>query len=104
MPTGITTFQTAIGPVFFAPAASPASAPGLPSGSEPDSDGNATKVPKSTVDDVAIKSVSSISFTIPSLAVNVATPSGPGTGTTVAKPVTVTITGDVNLEFPAKDL
>ena len=103
-PTGITTFQSPVGPVMFAPATSPPSAPSPPAESAPNSDGEATQTPPSQVSDVSVQSGSSLRFTIPALQVNVATPSGPGTGTTVPLLVTVSPTGRVNLEFPARDL
>ena len=103
-PTGITTFQSPVGPVMFAPAASPPSAPSPPAASAPNADGEATQTPPSTIQGVSVQSGSSLRFTIPSLQVNVATPSGPGTGTTVPLLVTVSPTGAVHLQFPARDL
>lgn len=103
-PTGITTFQSPVGPVMYAPAPSPATPPSPPAGSAPNSDGEATQTPPSDVDGVSVQSGSSLRFTIPSLQVNVATPSGPGTGMTVPLLVTVSPTGAVNLQFPARAL
>ena len=101
-PTGITTLQSPVGPVMFAPAPSPASPPSPPSGSDPDADGNVTKTPKSEISDVKIKATSNVSIML-TAPVAVVTPAGPGTiatGTSIAG----TITGTIKLEFPARDL
>ena len=99
-PTGITTLQSPVGPVMFAPAPSPTSPPSPPAGSEPDSDGNVTKTPASTISGVKVKSGSSLRFTLQSIPVT--TPAGPGA--TVATVVTISPTGNVTLEFPARSL
>ena len=99
-PTGMTTLQSPVGPVMFAPSPSPASPPSPPAGSEPDSDGNVTKTPASSISGVKVKSGSSITFTLPSIPCT--TPSGPGT--TTPTPITVSITGTENLEYPARSL
>ena len=99
-PTGITTLQSPVGPVMFAPAPSPVSAPSPPAGSEPDGDGNVTKTPASTISGVSVRSGSSLSFTIPTIPVT--TPAGPGS--TVPTLVTISPTGTVTLQFPARSL
>ena len=98
--SGVTTLQSPVGPVMFAPAASPVSAPSPPAESNPNSDGEATQTPPSTVSGVKVKTVSNLSFTIPSLVAT--TPSGPGS--TVATPVNLAVTGTLTLEFPVRSL
>ena len=103
-PSGVTTLQSPVGPVMFAPSPSPATAPVPPSESAPDPDGNATKTPPSTISGVAVQEGSRLSFTIPSLVVTGTSPSGPVTGTTTAILVNVSTTGTVTLQFPARPL
>ena len=99
-PTGITTLQSPVGPVMFAPAVSPETAPAAPDGSEPNADGKVTKMPASSISGVKVKSGSKIQFLLPS--VPVTTPAGPGTTTPTT--IEVSITGTENLEFPARSL
>lgn len=99
-PTGITTLQSPVGPVFFAPAVSPAAAPSPPSGSSPNADGEVTKVPKSEISGVKIKATSNISLVLPAIPVTVAGSAGVTTPGTYAAQVT----GTINLEFPARSL
>lgn len=102
-PTGITTFQTAMGPVFFAPASSPPSAPAPPATAAP-VDGKATKVPPSTVQNVGIPKGTFI-FTIPPLPVTGTAGTVPVVGTTVATPATLQVTATgVTLAIPGKAL
>ena len=117
-PTGITTLQCPVGPVMFAPAASPASAPSAPDGSEPDSEGNVTKTPKSEVSGVKIKATSNLDQSLTAQAMTlivttpipVVTPAGPGSIAAGSYPIQLTgtpkstVTGTVILEFPARDL
>ena len=98
--TGITSLITAVGPVSFAPAPSPNAAPTPPSGSEPDSEGKVTKIPKQTVSGVNLKAVSTI--TLPAIPITGTSPSGAVTGVTTAG--SYSVTGTITLEFPAKDL
>ena len=116
--SGITSLQCPVGPVMFAPAPAPASAPSAPSGSSPNSDGEVTKTPPSQIRGVSIQTTSTVdlSFTSQSLSLIVATPipvttpAGPGTITTGTYPIRIsgtpraTVTGTVNLEFPARSL
>lgn len=117
-PTGITTLQCPVGPVMFAPATSPASAPSAPDGSEPNSEGKVTKTPKSEISGVKIKATSNIdqSLTAQTMTlivttpIPVVTPAGPGSIAAGSYPIQLTgtpkstVTGKVNLEFPARDL
>ena len=92
-PTGVTSFQTSMGPVFFVPATSPASAPSVPADAAPDSDGNATKVPATTVSGVQVQIGSSLF--IPAIPVASGSATVPGT---------YQVTGTINLRFPARSL
>ena len=96
-PSGLTTFQTAVGPVFFAPAAPPATAPTPPSGSDP-KDGKATKVPASTISGVDMSGT----ITLPAIPITGTSPSGAVTGITTAG--TYTVSGDFTLTFPSRSL
>ena len=96
-PSGLTTFQSPVGPVMFAPAAPPATAPTPPSGSAP-KDGKATKVPASTISGVDMSGT----ITLPAIPITGTSPAGAVTGFTTAGPYTVS--GDFTLTFPAKDL
>ena len=99
-PTGLTTLQSPVGPVMFAPAASPSSAPSPPAGSAPNEDGEVTKTPPSSISGVKIKATSSISLVLPAIPV---TTSG-GAGTTTPGSYNATVTGTIILEFPARSL
>ena len=70
--TGLTGFTCGVGPVMFAPVpvppTPPTSPPAAPAGSEPDSDGNPTKVPPQTITGIA-QGAGTFTFTIPSLVV-----------------------------------
>lgn len=99
-PSGITTLQSPVGPVMFAPAPSPASAPALPEGSAPDDDGQVTQTPASTISGVSVQTVSTLNFTVP--AISVTTPGG--AGTTVPTAISVAVTGTLTLQFPARGL
>ena len=100
-PTGITTIMSPMGPCFFAPVPAPTSPPSPPAGSAPDSDGNVTQTPPSTITGITVNAGSSLSFILP--AVPVTTPVGPGA--TVPTAVSVTITsGTFNLTFPSQSL
>ena len=103
LPTGITTFQTATGPVFFAPAPSPASLPPPPAAAVP-VNGKATRVPPSTVQNVGIPK-GTFAFTIPPLTVTGTAGTVPVVGTTVALPVVLQVTATgVTLAIPGKAL
>ena len=103
-PTGITTLQSPAGPVMFAPAASPATAPSPPAGSSPDANGKATKIPATRTNGITVHGKRlSMTFTLPSIVVT--TPAGPGS--TTPTPLTLTFTigsGELDLTFPAKTL
>ena len=99
-PTGVTTLQSPVGPVFFAPAPPPVSAPSPPAGSAPNSDGNVTKIPPSEVDSVAIRATSTLQLTLPAIPATV----GGAIGTTSPGTYTATVTGTVNLTYPARRL
>ena len=106
--SGTTTFLTSMGPVLFTPAPSPPAAPAPPAGSAPDSEGNATQVPEQTVEDIKITD-GDITFTIPSLTVNVTGTAGPypivATAATVLKSITPDITAsDITLVIPPAPL
>ena len=97
-PTGMTTLQSPVGPVFFAPASSPASAPPAPAGSAANSDGEVTKTPPSTISGIDVKTPSSLTFTLPAVPVSTG-------GATVPTVITVSLTdGTLKLEFPARNL
>lgn len=99
-PSGLTTFQSPVGPVMFAPGPTPATAPAPPAGSSPDSDGKVTKTPPSTISGVKIKATSNISLVLPAIPVTV----GGSAGTTTPGSYKATVTGTIILEFPARDL
>lgn len=96
-PSGLTTLQSPVGPVMFAPAAPPATAPTPPSGSAP-KDGKATKVPASTISGVDMTG----SIALPAIPITGTSPAGAVVGNTTAG--TYTVSGDFTLTFPAKDL
>ena len=101
--TGITTLQSPVGPVMFAPSPSPAVAPSAPSGSSPNSDGEATKTPPSQIANVGASGTITAAFTIPPLPVTV----GALAGFTASTPVTLSLNlsnGTLTLQFPARDL
>ena len=99
-PSGITTFQSPVGPVMFAPGSTPTTAPAAPTGSAPDADGNVTQTPASTISGINIQTVSTLNFTVPAIAVTIPG----GAGVTVATPVSVATTGTLTLQFPARAL
>lgn len=106
LPTGITGIQTATGPGFFIPTPSPTAPPAPPAGSEPDDDGNITKVPPSDVTGVGM-SAGRISFTIPGGTPITGAVAGPypvvGVVPNLVVNVNFTASG-VTVSFPAKDL
>ena len=99
-PSGLTTLQSPVGPVMFAPGPTPATAPAPPAGSSPNTDGEVTKTPSSTISGVKIKATSNISLVLP--AIPVTTPGG--AGTTTPGSYNATVTGTIILEFPARAL
>ena len=94
--TGLTTLQSPAGPVMFAPMPLPSSPPSPPVGSLPNADGQATKIPATTTSGISILFGSSI--LLPAIPV---TTSGGAGFTTLG---TYTITGTLNLQFPARTL
>lgn len=105
--SGLTNLQSPMGPIFFAPVPpteTPSAPPPPPSGSEPDSDGNATKIPPQTNEDLEI-TAGTIDFTIPPLTVTGTAGPYPVTGQTAATPASLQFTADgVTLVIPAQDL
>ena len=106
--SGVTTFMTAMGPAFFAPAPSPPSPPAPPAGSNPDADGNATQVPETTKANLSI-TAGTINFTIPSLTVTVTGTAGPypivATASSVPTPAQLNFTGNgITLVIPPEPL
>lgn len=103
-PSGITTLMSPVGPVLFAPAPSPNVPPTPPAGSAPDTDGNVTQTPASTITGIA-QQAGTFSFTIPSLIVTGTAGPTPVVGQTTPLPVALTITGSgITLQFPAQSL
>ena len=102
-PNGITTLQSPVGPCFFAPAPqSPNVAPMPPAGSAPNTDGEVTKTPPSRISGVAIQATSNVVITL-TAPVPVVTPTGAGT-IAAGTQIRGTVTGTINLQFPARDL
>ena len=104
-PSGVTNIVSPVGNCFFAPTPSPPSAPSPPADSNPNSNGEATQTPPSTVNNISVLANGSLNITVTIPPIVVTTPSGPGT--TVATPLVLTLTltgGRLNLRFPARSL
>lgn len=108
-PTGITGFQSPVGPVIFSKAAStPGATPVADPATDPDRDGNATKIPEQRIEDVETVA-GTLDFILPSITVNVTGMAGPypivATAATVSFPVSRAFTTEnVTLVLPEKDL
>ena len=118
-PTGLTNLQCAVGAIFFPPTPPPVSPPSPPAGSDPDSDGNVTKIPSSEIDSVDIRTGSDLQMTwtnetmslVITTPIPVLTPAGPGSIAAGTYPIALTGTpnitltdGDLNLTFPERNL
>ena len=99
---GITTIQTSMGPGFFSKATTPGAPPPVTPDMAPDANGNATRIPPTTVTGVAMPA-GSFTFTLPPIPV--VSPTGTPLGVTSATPVVAAITGTgITLVIPGKAL
>ena len=100
-PNGVTSLVCPVGPVMFAPASTPGSAPSPPSGSSPDGEGKVTQTPPSTISSITVQPGSSLNFTLPSVPVTGAL----GPGTTTPTPISISLmSGSLTLQFPSQSL
>lgn len=93
-PTGVTSLQTAVGTVFFPPAASPGAAPSPPAGTPKNADGEVTGTPPQDINGVTVRVTSALNLP----AIPVATTGGSGTTT----PGRYLVTGELQLTFPSR--
>ena len=99
---GITALQTGMGPVFFSKGSTPGTLPTPSPETLPDGNGNATRIPPSTVAGIGMPA-GTFTFTLPPIPV--ISPGGTPIGTTAATPVPVSVVGTgITLVIPAKGL
>lgn len=101
-PSGLTTLQSPVGPCFFAPTPTPVTPPNPPVGSSPNSDGEVTQTPPTTIRGVEIQAVSNIDLTLTS-PVPVVVGGTAGTIVTGTQ-ISGTARGTLNLRLPARAL
>ena len=102
-PTGITGFQSPVGPVIFSKAATtPGATPVADPATKPDGDGNATEIPAQDIRNVAVQVGSNFRMTLG--AVPFTGFAGPTaiTGTLTPGTYAAQVTGTLHLKLPAK--
>ena len=102
-PTGITAFQSAVGPIIFSKAATtPGATPTADPATKPGDDGSATEIPAQRVRNVAVEVGSSLQATVGSLPVTGTAGTVPVVGTVTPGTYPLQVTGTFHIQLPAK--
>lgn len=99
-PNGVTSFQTAMGPVFFPPVVQSPVAPPTPEAGTTDSDGNVNRIAATDINNVVVRAISTLDLVLPALPVVTSA----GSGTTTPGTYRVTATGQLQLTLPSRSL